>query len=361
MPEAKCRGFSDRQIAALVSAPAMIHMELSPRLLPTDFGSSRYTGGPVTESHIRHLRRSTGIVPKVKQIDTLAAEFPAETNYLYLTYSGQEHDVELAGSQAPPPDLDCSMPPPLQLQPSIPEPLTLQASQARVEEKESRVVVLGCGPYRIGSSVEFDWCSVSCVRTLRKLGHRAVVVNCNPETVSTDFDESDRLYFEELSHERVMDIAELETPRGVVVSVGGQTPNNLALGLHRCGIRVLGTSVEAIDACEDRNKFSQLCDHLRIDQPQWSQFETLNEARAFCRSAGFPVLVRPSYVLSGAAMRVVTNDSELEVFLKTAAVVSRDHPVVISKYITGAKEVELDAVGKAGESPGRIDRVAGCI
>ena len=211
------------------------------------------------------------------------------------------------------------------------------------------MVVLGCGPYRIGSSVEFDWCSVSCVRTLRKLGHRAVVVNCNPETVSTDFDESDRLYFEELSHERVLDITELETPRGVVVSVGGQTPNNLALGLHRCGVRILGTSVEAIDACEDRNKFSQLCDQLHIDQPEWSQFETLDEARSFCRSAGFPVLVRPSYVLSGAAMRVVTNDSELEVFLKTAAVVSRDHPVVISKYITGAKEVELDAVGKAGE------------
>jgi len=346
--EAKCRGFSDCQIAALVSAPALVHMEMSPRLLPTDFGASRYTGGPVTEAHIRHLRRSAGIVPKVKQIDTLAAEFPAETNYLYLTYSGEEHDVELPGSQAP---ADDDSLPPLSLQPSIPEPMSLQTpqSQKAETEKESRVVVLGCGPYRIGSSVEFDWCSVSCVRTLRKLGHKAVVVNCNPETVSTDFDESDRLYFEELSHERVLDIAELETPRGMVVSVGGQTPNNLALGLHHCGVRILGTSVEAIDTCEDRKKFSQLCDQLRIDQPQWSQFETLGEARNFCRSAGFPVLVRPSYVLSGAAMRVVTNDSELEVFLKTAAVVSRDHPVVISKYITGAKEVELDAVGKAGE------------
>ncbi|CAE7592891.1 URA2, partial [Symbiodinium sp. CCMP2456] len=344
--EAKCRGFSDCQIAALVSAPALVHMEMSPRLLPTDFGASRYTGGPVTEAHIRHLRRSASIVPKVKQIDTLAAEFPAETNYLYLTYSGEEHDVELPGSQAPTDD-DCL--PPLSLQPSIPEPMSLQTPQSQKAEKESRVVVLGCGPYRIGSSVEFDWCSVSCVRTLRKLGHKAVVVNCNPETVSTDFDESDRLYFEELSHERVLDIAELETPRGMVVSVGGQTPNNLALGLHHCGVRILGTSVEAIDTCEDRKKFSQLCDQLRIDQPQWSQFETLGEARNFYRSAGFPVLVRPSYVLSGAAMRVVTNDSELEVFLKTAAVVSRDHPVVISKYITGAKEVELDAVGRAGE------------
>ena len=212
--QAKCRGFSDCQIAALVSAPALVHMEMSPRLLPTDFGASRYTGGPVTEAHIRHLRRSAGIVPKVKQIDTLAAEFPAETNYLYLTYSGEEHDVELPGSQAP---ADDDSLPPLSLQPSIPEPMSLQTpqSQKAETEKESRVVVLGCGPYRIGSSVEFDWCSVSCVRTLRKLGHKAVVVNCNPETVSTDFDESDRLYFEELSHERVLDIAELETPRGM--------------------------------------------------------------------------------------------------------------------------------------------------
>jgi len=190
---------------------------------------------------------------------------------------------------------------------------------------------------------------VSCVRTLRSLGHKAIVINCNPETVSTDFDESSRLYFEELSHERVMDISELETPRGVVVSVGGQTPNNLALGLHRCGVRILGTSVEAIDACEDRKKFSRLCDGLRVDQPEWSEFASLEEARRFCTMAGYPVLVRPSYVLSGAAMRVVTNDDDLDVFLKTAAVVSREHPVVISKYIAGAKEVEMDGIGNAGE------------
>ena len=195
-------------------------MEMSPKLLPADFGASRYTGGAVTEAHVRYLRRSAGIVPKVKQIDTLAAEFPAETNYLYLTYSGEEHDVELPGSKMFA-DLDDLSPHlPLQpLQPSIPEPATLHATPGQAhttKAEESRVVVLGCGPYRIGSSVEFDWCSVSCVRTLRKLGHRAVVVNCNPETVSTDFDESDRLYFEELSHERVMDIADLETPRGVV-------------------------------------------------------------------------------------------------------------------------------------------------
>ncbi|CAL1141702.1 unnamed protein product [Cladocopium goreaui] len=345
LKEAKLRGFSDRQIAALVSEPEKMEYVASPALLPVDYGSLRYTGGPVSEAHIRHLRKKLGIVPVVKQIDTLAAEYPAETNYLYLTYSGEEHDVDLAGSEK-----QCSDVKVTDLTPAIPEPLTLkfQGPDSK-EEAESRIIVLGCGPYRIGSSVEFDWCSVSCVRTLRSLGHKAIVINCNPETVSTDFDESNRLFFEELSHERVMDISELETPRGVVVSVGGQTPNNLALGLHRCGIRILGTSVEAIDACEDRNKFSQLCDRLRVDQPEWSEFATLEEARRFCTVAGYPVLVRPSYVLSGAAMRVVTNDDELDIFLKTAAVVSRDHPVVISKYITGAKEVEMDAIGNEGE------------
>ena len=327
---------------------------MSPQLLPVDHGSQRYSGGPVAESHVRHLRKKLGIVPTVKQIDTLAAEFPATTNYLYVTYSGEEHDIDLAGGDKQCSDVKVTE---LSFGSSIPEPLALnfhsssdvQPSSQDKQDGDSRIVVLGCGPYRIGSSVEFDWCSVSCIRTLRTLGHTAIVINCNPETVSTDFDESDRLYFEELSHERVMDIAELEKPRGVVISVGGQTPNNLALGLHKCGIRVLGTSVEAIDACEDRNKFSQLCDSLRIDQPEWSQFATLQEARNFCKVAGYPVLVRPSYVLSGAAMRVVTNDTDLDMFLKTAAVVSRDHPVVISKYITGAKEVEMDAVGRAGD------------
>merc|ERR1719238_680934 len=211
------------------------------------------------------------------------------------------------------------------------------------------IIVLGCGPYRIGSSVEFDWCSVSCIKALRSLGHSAIVINCNPETVSTDFDESDRLYFEELSHEVVLEITELEQPGGVVVSVGGQTPNNLAMQLHECGVQILGTSVEAIDACENRYKFSKLCDSLRIDQPEWSEFTTTEEAFFFCRRAGYPVLVRPSYVLSGAAMRVVTSDGELERFLRTAAVVSRDYPVVITKYIAGAKEVELDAIGNQGD------------
>merc|ERR1719238_2621861 len=211
------------------------------------------------------------------------------------------------------------------------------------------VIVLGCGPYRIGSSVEFDWCCVSCIKTLRSLGHEAIVINCNPETVSTDFDESDRLYFEELSLEAVLEITELEQPGGVVVSVGGQTPNNLAMGLAKHGVKILGTSVEAIDACENRYKFSKLCDSLRIDQPEWSEFTTTEEAFHFAKRCGFPVLVRPSYVLSGAAMRVVGSDDELDRFLKCAAVVSRDYPVVISKYISGAKEVELDAVGQNGE------------
>merc|ERR1719356_1454462 len=215
--------------------------------------------------------------------------------------------------------------------------------------KGSSIVVLGCGPYRIGSSVEFDWCCVSCIQTLRSLGQRAIVINCNPETVSTDFDESDRLYFEELSHETVLDIVELEQPAGVIVSVGGQTPNNLAVGLHDHGVKILGTSVEAIDTCENRFKFSQLCDSLRVDQPEWSEFTTVEEAFHFCDVAQYPALVRPSYVLSGAAMRVVSSDDELERFLRTAAVVSREYPVVISKYIEGAKEVELDAVASNGE------------
>jgi carbamoyl-phosphate synthase large subunit len=334
-------------------------------------------GGRVREVHVRHLRKKLGIFPVVKQIDTLAAEFPAETNYLYLTYSGEEHDIDLAGLRrqnktevrssrpsTPAGELEAHL--------AIPNPTTLD--NARLPEAEAgyprrrtesfinvngikeevvggpgaRVLVLGCGPYRIGSSVEFDWCCMSCIKTLRGLGHKAIVINCNPETVSTDYDESDRLYFEELSHETVQDIAELEEPAGVVVSVGGQTPNNLAMALHRDGIKILGTSVEAIDTCENRFKFSKLCDSLRVDQPEWSEFTTVEEAFHFARRTGYPALVRPSYVLSGAAMRVVSSDNELERFLRTAAVVSRDYPVVISKYISGAKEVELDAVGQNG-------------
>jgi len=345
LKEAKRCGFADRQISSQLIA----------------------ANGPVTEAQVRHVRKQARVVPVVKQIDTLAAEFPAETNYLYLTYSGVEHDVGLSGAdvvrhvQVSKKALQDHGKTTDESNSTIymPDPVTLASNRiSRVPESspethamasDSRVIVLGCGAYRIGSSVEFDWCCVSCVKTLRTLGHKAIVINCNPETVSTDFDESDRLYFEELSHETVLDIAELELPSGIVVSVGGQTPNNLAMGLHNNGINILGTSVEAIDACENRFKFSKLCDSLRIDQPEWSEFTTVDEAFYFCKRVGFPALVRPSYVLSGAAMRVVTSEVELEGFLKTAAVVSRDYPVVISKYIQGAKEVELDAIGQQGE------------
>jgi len=315
----------------------------------------------VHESHVRSLRKEANISPFVKQIDTLAAEFPAETNYLYLTYSGAEHDVDLAGVSSVSHPLPAAQTTPgSSARQTIPAGETLNRLRRipripstgvvdSLDKEKSRILVLGCGPYRIGSSVEFDWCSVSCIKTMRSLGHEAVVINCNPETVSTDFDESDRLYFEELSRETVLEICELEHPSGTVISVGGQTPNNLAMTLHQNGVKILGTSVEAIDMCENRYKFSKLCDDLRIDQPEWSEFTTVEQAIHFCARVGYPALVRPSYVLSGAAMRVVSSDEELERFLRTAAVVSPDYPVVISKYITGAKEVELDAIGQGGE------------
>jgi carbamoyl-phosphate synthase small subunit len=354
LKEAKRAGFADRQIAAALRECESVDLTQGPE---------SYAGGRVEEMHIREMRRKHCVNPVVKQIDTLAAEFPAETNYLYLTYSGEEHDID---QSCPQPSITAGTGenigfspefPPMVRQVSppqaIPEPLVLGRARATSAQEESKaagkVVVLGCGPYRIGSSVEFDWCCVSCIKTLRSLGYQAIVINCNPETVSTDYDVSDRLYFEELSHETVLEIAQLEQPEGVVISVGGQTPNNLAMALHQQGIPILGTPVEAIDACENRYKFSRLCDSLRIDQPEWSEFTTTDEAFQFCKRTGYPALVRPSYVLSGAAMRVVTSDEELDRFLKTAAIVSRDHPVVISKYIFAAKEVELDAVGQQGE------------
>merc|ERR1719188_7718 len=309
--EAKRCGFADRQIAPMLRIQDGVGA----------CGKCEYNGGPVHDYHVRALRKSAGVVPVVKQIDTLAAEFPAHTNYLYLTYSGTENDVDLAGL----------------------------CPREDAEQADAPIMVIGCGPYRIGSSVEFDWCSVNCVKTLRGLGKRAIIINCNPETVSTDYDESDRLYFDELSHETVLDVAEMEQCAGMAESVGGQIPNNLAMRLHQVGMKIVGTSVDSIDACENRFKFSQLCDALRIDQPEWSEFTTVEEAFHFCRRVDFPVLVRPSYVLSGAAMRVVNSDEELERFLRTAAVVSREYPVVISKYIQGAKEVELDAVASNGE------------
>lgn len=262
---------------------------------------------------VREYRKSKGIIPYVKQIDTMAAEYPARTNYLYLTYNGDEHDV------------------------SYPR------------KGEETVVVLGSGAYRIGSSVEFDWCGVNALNAIRKEGHTSVMINYNPETVSTDYDSCDRLYFEELSFERVMDIIELEDPVGVIVSTGGQIPNNLAMRLHEQKVRILGTSPLSIDRAENRHKFSAMLDELGIDQPRWQELSSLEEVYRFTGEVGFPVIVRPSYVLSGAAMNIVSNQSELDHFLQMAVEVSRQHPVVVSKFIEDAKEIEMDAVARSGE------------
>jgi len=281
--QAKKSGFSDRQIAKHVEA---------------------------TEPEVRQARKQFSITPFVKQIDTMAAEFPAATNYLYMTYNGDEHDLEF---------------------------------------DEQGTLVLGSGVYRIGSSVEFDWCSVSAIRTLCAMGKKAVMVNYNPETVSTDYDECDRLYFEELSLERVLDIYEIETCTSAIVSVGGQIPNTLALQLGQRNVAVAGTSPEMIDSAEDRNKFSALCDAEDIDQPEWRMLTTQEEALEFCEKAGYPCLVRPSYVLSGAAMNVAYTPEELTGFLAEAAVVSREHPVVVSKFIENGREIDVDAVAQNGK------------
>ncbi len=261
---------------------------------------------------VRKFRKEKGIIPVVKQIDTLAAEYPAQTNYLYLTYNGTANDVHYLGDHR-------------------------------------SVVVLGSGAYRIGSSVEFDWCGVNALNTIRKEGWRSVMINYNPETVSTDYDMCDRLYFDELTFERVMDILEMESPHGVIVSTGGQIPNNLALKLDAQGVNILGTSAKSIDNAEDRNKFSAMCDRLGIDQPRWRELTSMKDIHQFVDEVGFPVLVRPSYVLSGAAMNVCSNNDELERFLKLAANVSQKHPVVVSQFIEHAKEVEMDAVADKGE------------
>ena len=261
---------------------------------------------------IRNHRKSVGIVPVVKQIDTLAAEYPAQTNYLYLTYSGVANDIHYLGDR-------------------------------------KSIVVLGSGAYRIGSSVEFDWCGVQALNTIRKEGYRSVMINYNPETVSTDYDMCDRLYFDELTFERVMDILDLENPHGVIVSTGGQIPNNLALRLDAQHIHILGTSAKSIDNAEDRDKFSAMLDRIGVDQPEWSALTSMEDINAFIQKVGFPVLVRPSYVLSGAAMNVCSNQEELERFLQLAANVSKKHPVVVSQFIEHAKEVEMDAVAQNGE------------
>lgn len=262
--------------------------------------------------YVRNHRKSVGIVPVVKQIDTLAAEYPAQTNYLYLTYSGIANDVHYLGDR-------------------------------------KSIVVLGSGAYRIGSSVEFDWCGVQALNTIRKEGYRSVMINYNPETVSTDYDMCDRLYFDELTFERVMDILELENPHGVIVSTGGQIPNNLALRLDAQKVPILGTSAKSIDNAEDREKFSAMLDRIGVDQPRWRELTSMDDINEFVEEVGFPVLVRPSYVLSGAAMNVCSNQEELERFLQLAANVSKKHPVVVSQFIEHAKEVEMDAVAQNGE------------
>ena len=261
---------------------------------------------------VRDFRKSLGIIPYVKQIDTLAAEYPAQTNYLYLTYHGIENDISY-------------------------------------EHDERSVIVLGSGAYRIGSSVEFDWGSVNALNTVNKMGYRSIMINYNPETVSTDYDICDRLYFDELSLERVLDIIDYETPKGIIVSVGGQIPNTLAMRLHGLNVNILGTSPESIDQAEDRHKFSSMLDKLGINQPKWRELSTMEDIFHFVDKVGFPVLIRPSYVLSGAAMNVVSNREELEHFLKLAANISKKHPVVVSEFIQQAKEIEFDAVADKGE------------
>ena len=291
--QAKEQGFTDFQIARAVTKEYKkpLHKEAD---------------------QVRQHRKSLGILPYVKQIDTLAAEVPAESNYLYLTYHGEEHDIA-------------------------------------TEQDGKSVIVLGSGAYRIGSSVEFDWCGVNALHTIRKAGLRSIMINYNPETVSTDFDMSDRLYFDELTFERVMDIIDLEAPKGVILATGGQIPNNLALRLAANGVTILGTQAEDIDHAEDRHKFSAMLDELGIDQPEWSELTTIEDIDRFVDRVGYPVLVRPSYVLSGAAMNVCSNQEELLRFLQLAANVSQDHPVVVSQFVEHAKEIEMDAVADHGE------------
>ena len=291
--EAKIYGFTDFQVARALGMEQ--EMDLEDATLA-----------------VRAKRKQMGILPVVKQIDTLAAEYPAQTNYLYLTYSGVAHDITF-------------------------------------ESDKRSIVVLGSGAYRIGSSVELDWCGVQALNTIRKEGYRSVMINYNPETVSTDYDMCDRLYFDELTFERVMDILDLECPKGVVVSTGGQIPNNLAMKLDAQRVPILGTQAKYIDNAEDRDKFSAMLDRIGVDQPEWSALTSMEDVQVFIDRVGFPVLVRPSYVLSGAAMNVCSNQDELERFLKLAANVSKKHPVVISKFMQNTKEVEMDAVARNGE------------
>jgi carbamoyl-phosphate synthase large subunit len=284
LKEAKQNGFSDYQIAQLVNSD---------------------------EISVRNYRKSLNVIPVVKQIDTMAAEYPAQTNYLYLTYHGSEDDIPLG--------------------------------------EKDQIVVLGSGPYRIGSSVEFDWCCVNAATQVNKSGYKSIMINYNPETVSTDYDICDKLYFEQLTLERVLDICDKENPAGVIVSMGGQIPNNLAMKLHKAGIKIIGTSPEQIDNAESRHKFSQILDEIEVDQPEWREVTTLDDAKLFATKVGYPVLIRPSYVLSGAAMSIVLTEDELDLYLKKATELNTEHPVVISKFITDAREIEVDAVATEGE------------
>ncbi len=291
--KAKVQGFTDFQVARALGMEATMDLEEASLV-------------------VRARRKEAGIMPFVKQIDTLAGEYPAQINYLYLTYSAIAHDITFTDDQR-------------------------------------SIVVLGSGAYRIGSSVEFDWCGVQALNTIRKEGYRSVMINYNPETVSTDYDMCDRLYFDELTFERVLDVLDLETPHGVIVSTGGQIPNNLAMRLDEQQVPILGTTAKSIDNAEDREKFSAMLGRIGVDQPEWSALTSMEDVNQFIDKVGFPVLVRPSYVLSGAAMNVCSNQEELERFLKLAANVSQKHPVVISKFLLNAKEVEMDAVARDGE------------
>ena len=284
MKQLKQSGFSDLQIAQLVKSDEMV---------------------------VRNYRKSLNVIPVVKQIDTMAAEFPAQTNYLYLTYHGVEDDI-LFG-------------------------------------EKDQIIVLGSGPYRIGSSVEFDWCCVNAATQVNKSGYKSIMINCNPETVSTDYDICDKLYFEQLTFERLLDICDKENPAGVIVSMGGQVPNNLAMKLHKAGIKIIGTSPEQIDNAESRHKFSQILDSIGVDQPEWREVTTLDDAKQFAQHVSYPVLIRPSYVLSGAAMSIVLTEDELELYLKKATELNTEHPVVMSKFITDAREIEVDAVATEGK------------
>ena len=330
--EAKVYGFSDFQIARAIGLETA-GMTMHEAMLK-----------------VRTLRKQMGIVPVVNQIDTLAAEYPAKTNYLYLTYQGQSltpNGLTLSSlTPNPTPTGEGGINHQAQ---KLYTPLSPARGVGGEASKGEAVIVLGSGAYRIGSSVEFDWCGVQALNTIRKEGYRSVMINYNPETVSTDYDMCDRLYFDELSFERVMDIIELEQPFGVIVSTGGQIPNNLAVHLDQQHVRILGTQAADIDSAEDRAKFSQLLNDLGVNQPEWRALTSMDDINSFVDRVGFPVLVRPSYVLSGAAMNVCSNNEELERFLKLAANVSEDHPVVVSKFIEHAKEIEMDAVARDGD------------